>query len=104
MAFSGPRSIALNAATAALVREGVFVAAAAGNQGIDAAQTSPASEPSACTAGGVDYSGSVASYSNWGSSVDIYAPASVIESAWTDHPNATVSRSLEMMLLVHPQC
>lgn len=51
MSVGNPRNEALNAAAAALVSTGVFVAVAAHNFGKDAYNYSPGSEPTVCTVG-----------------------------------------------------
>ncbi|KAF4595781.1 subtilisin-like protease Pr1A [Ophiocordyceps camponoti-floridani] len=75
MSLGGQYSEAVNQAAAALVRSGVFVGVAAGNENQDAAYVSPASEPSVCTVGGTAEDDSRYSMSNWGAPVDILAPA-----------------------------
>ncbi|KAJ2998646.1 hypothetical protein NUW58_g255 [Xylaria curta] len=57
-----------------------FVAVASGNQNVDAANTSPASEPSACTVSASDDNDAKAGFSNYGSVVDIWAPGTNIKS------------------------
>lgn len=79
MSLGGGFSQASNDAVAALVRKGIFVAVAAGNgdefnNPIDAGDVSPASEPSACTVGASDKNDQIASFSNYGSVVDIHGP------------------------------
>jgi len=54
--------------------KGVLVVAAAGNEGEDASRYYPAGLPGVLTAGAVDRSGNIASFSNIGSRVDIFAP------------------------------
>lgn len=71
----------MNDAVARLVKANIFVAAAAGNSNKDAAQESPASEPTICTAGATDSRDQKASFSNYGSVVDIQAPGVSILSA-----------------------
>ena len=51
MSVGGPRSAAIDAAVREMVAMGVFVVAAAGNEGRDAAAVSPAGEPAAVTVG-----------------------------------------------------
>ena len=53
MSLGGAFSSALNNAAAAITNAGVFLAVAAGNDGVDAKDTSPASEPIVCTVGAV---------------------------------------------------
>lgn len=74
MSLGSGYSPATNRAVATLVRRGIIVVVAAGNENSDACQTSPASEPSAITVGAVDVNTAVAGFSNWGKCVDIYAP------------------------------
>lgn len=70
----------MNDAVANLVRKGIFVSVAAGNAFRDASNESPASEPSICTVGATESNDSKASYSNYGSIVDIQAPGSGVNS------------------------
>lgn len=81
MSLGGASSSAVNDAAAAIVDAGLFLAVAAGNEGSDASGSSPASEPSACTVGATDESDGFASFSNYGSLVDVLAPGVDVESA-----------------------
>lgn len=79
MSFGGGKTQAVNDAAKALTDAGYFAAAAAGNGNIfgipiDAGTVSPASEPSLCTVGATDSNDVVASFSNYGAVVDIFAP------------------------------
>lgn len=75
MSLGGSASSALNAAVASLVKSGVIVVVAAGNSNADAADTSPASEPSAITVGAIDSSNDErASFSNFGPALAVFAP------------------------------
>lgn len=90
MSLGGPRtSGATNAAVAAAVKEGLFMAVAAGNSMAPAALFEPASEPTACTVGATDKNDKFASFSNFGGLVDILAPGVDVESTWIDGPNDT---------------
>ena len=80
MSFGGAKHEYTNWLTKSLVDAGVFVAVAAGNEEKDAAESSPASEPSACTVGASDKDDKIAGFSNFGGDVDIYAPGVDIES------------------------
>lgn len=91
MSLGGGKSTAVNQAAAALVRSGVFLAVAAGNSGANAANYSPASESTACTVGATTSSDSVASYSNWGNLVDVFAPGTDITSTWIGGRTNTIS-------------
>ena len=82
MSLGGGFAQTINDAAAGIVDAGLFLAVAAGNEGVDAEGSSPASEPSACTVGATEKDDSLASYSNFGQIVDILAPGSDIESTW----------------------
>ncbi|QPH15795.1 hypothetical protein C2857_000292 [Epichloe festucae Fl1] len=74
MSIGGGYSKAENQAAARLVRDGFFVAVAAGNDNRDARYFSPASEPSVCTVGGTDKFDNRYTMSNWGPALDINGP------------------------------
>ncbi len=80
MSIGGSKSAALNSAVAALTRAGVTVVVAAGNENQDAANVSPASAASAITVGAIDANDAKASFSNFGASVDIFAPGVKVQS------------------------
>lgn len=81
MSISGGKSDALNAAIQNSVSAGVVYAVAAGNSASDACGYSPSSEQSVVTVGATTNQDTQASYSNWGTCVDIFAPGSSIYSA-----------------------
>lgn len=82
MSLGGGLSSALNASVAAAVAKGVTMVVAAGNSNANACNSSPASEPSAITVGATTSTDARASYSNYGTCLDIFAPGSAITSAW----------------------
>jgi hypothetical protein len=87
MSLGGGYSATLNSAVASAVKAGLPFAVAAGNENQDACNVSPASEPLAITVGATYYSGNLAqdiraSFSNYGTCVDIFAPGQSIKSAW----------------------
>ena len=86
MSLGGGLSTALNDATTNLWNSGVFVAVAAGNDNVDACTASPASATGAFTAAASEKTDAKASYSNWGTCVEAYAPGSAIVS---DFPGGT---------------
>ncbi|KAK3307784.1 peptidase S8/S53 domain-containing protein [Chaetomium strumarium] len=101
MSLGGGYSASINNAAAALVDAGVFLAVAAGNDNANAANYSPASEASVCTVGATDSSDRKASYSNYGSVVDIFAPGSSILSTWIGSSSATNTISGTSMASPH---
>ena len=94
------RSQAQEDAVAELVAAGVFTAVAAGNDNANACNTSPAAEPTAFTVGATESNDSRASYSNYGSCLDIFAPGSSIRSAV--HNNNTGSKLLSGTSMASP--
>jgi subtilisin family serine protease len=91
MSLGGVRSTAVNSAAANAVSAGVFFAVAAGNDGADAGNSSPASEPTVYTVGATDSSDKVASFSNYGTVVDIHAPGVSILSTWNNGGTNSIS-------------
>ena len=65
-----------------MVESGVFVSAAAGNENSDACNRSPASAPGAFTVAASQSTDARATWSNFGSCVDAYAPGRDITSDW----------------------
>ncbi|TQV98192.1 subtilisin-like protease Pr1B [Cordyceps javanica] len=82
LSIGGSFSKAVNDAAAALVRAGVFVSVSAGGNNGDAGRTSPASEPTVCTVAASTERDARASFSDYGSVIDIFAPGTNIQSAW----------------------
>jgi subtilisin family serine protease len=74
---------------AGAVAKGVTFAVAAGNNNADACTASPASEPTALTVGASSSLDYRASFSNWGTCVDLFAPGAGITSAWHTSNTAT---------------
>ena len=74
LSLGGGFSRALNDAVEALVADGIVTSVAAGNSNVDACWTSPASAPSAITVGASTSTDSRASFSNWGTCLDVFAP------------------------------
>jgi subtilisin family serine protease len=95
MSLGGGLSSSLNTAVRNLSDSGVFVAVAAGNENQDACNVSPASagynHPVATTAAS-DKTDTKASFSNFGSCVDIYAPGVGIKSAWIGTGNTETNK------------
>jgi subtilisin family serine protease len=91
MSLGGGRSTALNSATNNLANSGVFIAVAAGNENQNACNVSPASAANAYTAAASDRNDRKASFSNYGSCVDGWAPGVAIKSAWLGSGTNTIS-------------
>ncbi|KAF9118691.1 hypothetical protein BGW39_000939 [Mortierella sp. 14UC] len=83
------------------MRLGIHFSIAAGNDGKDACQLSPASTPGAMTVGATDKDDTIASYSNFGPGIAIFAPGSGIVSAWADSDTATHVQSGTSMASPH---
>ncbi|RKU43730.1 Basic amino-acid permease [Coniochaeta pulveracea] len=101
MSLGGGHSDAFNAAVQAAYDAGIVAVVAAGNQGRDVGNDSPASSPAAITVGAVDQTDTQPSYSNFGRAVDIYAPGSNILSAGIAGPTATITMSGTSMATPH---
>ncbi len=82
------------------VNSGVTYAIAAGNSNLDACNYSPARAPSAIAVGALTSTDTKASYSNWGSCVDVWAPGSGITSA--SHLNDTDARGMSGTSMASP--
>src|SRR5690606_19257439 len=74
MSLGGSKDPALDEAATSLVESGVFLAVAAGNEAQDAANVSPASAEGVFTTAASDSDDSSASFTNYGSVVEGYAP------------------------------
>ncbi|OBA26049.1 subtilisin-like protein, partial [Hanseniaspora valbyensis NRRL Y-1626] len=83
------RSKILNEAVKAAVDNGMVMVVAAGNSNMNACLNSPASEPAAITVGAIDdKNDQIASFSNWGECVDIFASGVKVESlSFSDFDN-----------------
>lgn len=81
MSLGGPRDPEVNELVSKLADSGLVVVVAAGNSNSDACNFSPASAPGVIAVGAVDRGDVKASFSNWGSCVDISAPGVSINSA-----------------------
>jgi subtilisin family serine protease len=91
MSLGGGRSTALNTAATNLINSGVYLAVAAGNENQNACNVSPASTAAAYTTAASDSSDRRASFSNYGSCVDGYAPGVSIKSDWLSNGTNTIS-------------
>jgi subtilisin family serine protease len=101
MSLTGSYSDALNAAVQRSIAAGISYVVAAGNSASDACAYSPASTSAALTVGASDAGDLMASYSNFGGCVDIFAPGSSIVSAWNATDDALTKGSGTSMASPH---
>ena len=83
------------------INAGVTFAVAAGNSNMDACTTSPARTPGALTVGATTSADARASFSNYGSCVDVFAPGVSITSAYNSSDTATATMSGTSMASPH---
>lgn len=96
MSLGGGASSSVDTATKKLIADGVSTAVAAGNGNAiglqaDACNYSPARVPEAMTISATNSSDAKASWANYGSCVDWFAPGVSITSAWYDGATKTIS-------------
>jgi subtilisin family serine protease len=91
MSIGSSVNATVNQAVENSILAGITYAVSAGNNGIDACQQTPASAPDAITVGATDASDTFASFSNFGTCVDVLAPGVNITSWWTGSGNITLS-------------
>ena len=106
MSLGGGASASLDAAVSNSIADGVAYAVAAGNgnQGgvaQDACKTSPARVAAAMTVSATNNTDTKASWANYGSCVDWFAPGVNIMSAWLGSPTATNTISGTSMATPH---
>jgi aqualysin 1 len=101
MSLGGGASSSVNQAVTNSINAGVVYAVAAGNSGADACGTSPASTPKALTVGATGSNDARASFSNYGSCVDLFAPGVGIYSSTITANNTYASWSGTSMATPH---
>jgi subtilisin family serine protease len=101
MSVGGGFSSTLNTAVNNLANSGVFISVGAGGENGSACNVSPASAASATTVAASTSTDARASYSNYGSCVDLYAPGSSIISTWHTSTSATNTISGTSMAAPH---
>jgi subtilisin family serine protease len=89
LSLGGSNSPSLNAALQKLINSGVTVAVAAGNENVNAAKESPANLAAAITVGATDARDRRASFSNYGTVLDLFAPGVNVRSAFASSDTAT---------------
>ncbi len=101
MSLGGGVSSALDTAVRNSIADGVVYSVAAGNSNANACNSSPSRVSEAITVGATTSSDARASYSNYGSCLDIFAPGSSITSAWYSSNTATNTISGTSMATPH---
>jgi subtilisin family serine protease len=101
MSLGGSASTSLDTAVANSIASGVTYAVAAGNSAANASGYSPARVATAITVGATTSADAKASYSNYGSTVDIFAPGSSILAGYNTSDTATATLSGTSMATPH---
>jgi subtilisin family serine protease len=101
MSLGGGASSALDTAVNNLANAGVPIAVAAGNSNTDACTSSPARAANAITVGATTQTDARASFSNFGTCLDIFAPGQSIVSAWITSTTALATLSGTSMASPH---
>nr|Q9Y749.1 RecName: Full=Subtilisin-like serine protease Pen c 1; AltName: Full=Alkaline serine protease; AltName: Allergen=Pen c 1; Flags: Precursor [Penicillium citrinum]AAD25926.1 Pen c 1 [Penicillium citrinum] len=91
MSLGGEFSKAVNDAAANVVKSGIFLSVAAGNEAENASNSSPASAAEVCTIAASTSTDGSASFTNFGSVVDLYAPGQSITAAYPGGGSKTLS-------------
>lgn len=101
MSLGGGISKTLDSAVNRAINAGVHFSVAAGNSNANACNYSPARVSAALTVGATTSTDTRASYSNYGSCLDLFAPGSSITSAWYSSDTATAVLSGTSMATPH---
>lgn len=101
MSLGGGSSAALDQAVQAMIADGVTTAVASGNESTNGCGGSPAGVPAAITVGATDSNDARASFSNFGTCVDVHAPGVGIVSASNGSNTGTATLSGTSMASPH---
>jgi subtilisin family serine protease len=101
MSLGGGVSVSLNSAVADSIRSGVTFVVAAGNENTNASNTSPGGLAAAITVGATDSRDRRASFSNYGSVLDLFAPGVGVVSSVSGSDTAIASYSGTSMAAPH---
>ena len=101
LSLSAGISTSLDTAVNALITDGVTAVVAAGNDNVDSCTRSPSRVPAAITVNASDIEDKRASFSNFGSCSDLYAPGVSILSTWWTSTSDTNTISGTSMAAPH---
>jgi subtilisin family serine protease len=101
MSLGGGVNSSIDTAVNGAISAGVTFAVAAGNNGANACNYSPARVAAAITVGATQSNDARASYSNYGSCLDLFGPGSSIKSDWYTSDTATNTISGTSMATPH---
>ncbi|MFM7061058.1 MAG: S8 family serine peptidase [Actinomycetes bacterium] len=101
MSLGGGALTSVDDAVRRVIADGVTVVVAAGNSNANACNYSPARVAEAITVGATTSTDARASYSNYGSCLDLFAPGSSVLSAWYTSSTATNTISGTSMASPH---
>jgi subtilisin family serine protease len=101
MSLGGGASTALDNAVSSSISSGVTYAIAGGNSNANACGFSPARVPAAITVGATQSNDARASFSNFGTCLDVFAPGVGITSSWGSSDTATNTISGTSMATPH---
>lgn len=101
MSIGGAAHNSTDDAVRRLITTGFTVIVAAGNENVDACGLSPARVTEAITVGASAEADSRASFSNYGSCLDMFAPGNAIISGWATGPTSLASASGTSMAAPH---
>jgi subtilisin family serine protease len=100
MSLGGGGNTSVDAAAVNLANAGVYTVVAAGNDNANACNFSPARASGMMTVAASTSTDAKASWSNWGSCVNVYAPGASITSAW--HQSDTSTRTISGTSMAAP--
>ncbi|GAB1822473.1 S8 family peptidase [Herbidospora sp. RD11066] len=101
MSLGGSASTAVDTAVKNSITSGVTYGLAAGNESTNACSSSPSRVPEGITVGATAKNDARASYSNYGTCLDLFAPGTDITSAWYNSPTAKSTISGTSMATPH---
>ncbi|KAK0430628.1 serine protease [Armillaria borealis] len=101
LSLGGSASTTFDNGIIAVINAGIHVVVAAGNDNTNASGTSPARVAAAITVGATTIADARASFSNYGSVVDIFAPGQYITSSWIGGTTRTNNISGTSMATPH---